>query len=145
MLYLFPLSLILNFLSSVQRVNQCLHKACSGSNMKYCNMFIDCGRGNSVNNFNSKGESWQGWQNNGNASDCFTTTGSFHYGVYQQAVLLTAERSIIRRYLYCLFWGFLVLISSLRVSLITCILVEIEILPLLIVEKRIYEFHFCSF
>lgn len=135
----------MNFLSSVQRVNQCLHEACSGSNVKYCNMFIDCGRGNNINLFNSKGESWQDWRNNGNASACFTTTGSFQYGVYQQAVLLTAERSIIRRYLYSLFWGFLVLISSLLVSLINCTFVEIKILPILIVERRICEFHFCSF
>lgn len=95
------------YLFGLQRVNQCLHEACSGSNVKYCNMFIDCGRGNNINLFNSKGESWQDWRNNGNASACFTTTGSFQYGVYQQAVLLTAERSIIRRYLYSLFWGFL--------------------------------------
>jgi cyclic nucleotide gated channel len=41
-----------------------------------------------------------------NATACFTDHGSIEYGIYLQAVNLTAKPDIIIRYVYSLFWGF---------------------------------------
>ncbi|KAL5200562.1 hypothetical protein ABZP36_021765 [Zizania latifolia] len=79
------------YLFGLQRVNQCLHDACVALHgEKTCHWgFTDCG-------INS----------NSNLTDCFDTkNGSFQYGIYQQAVLLTTEPGL-KRYIYSLFWGF---------------------------------------
>ncbi|XP_052183647.1 probable cyclic nucleotide-gated ion channel 20, chloroplastic isoform X3 [Diospyros lotus] len=89
------------YLFGLQRVNQCLRVACHDSHMDMCKKFIDCGHGR---NFSSD-ESWHEWRNNENATDCFSE-GGFSYGIYQQAVNLTTENSIMTRYIYSLFWGF---------------------------------------
>ncbi|XP_055960803.1 probable cyclic nucleotide-gated ion channel 20, chloroplastic isoform X2 [Mercurialis annua] len=93
------------YLFGLQRVNQCLRNACHNSNIRpVCTSYIDCGRGNNVENFVSD-PTWKSWKSNENASACFTMDG-FRYGIYIQAVNLTAEHSVITRYVYSLFWGF---------------------------------------
>ncbi|XP_040998456.1 probable cyclic nucleotide-gated ion channel 20, chloroplastic isoform X2 [Juglans microcarpa x Juglans regia] len=92
------------YLFGLQRVNQCLREACHYSGMKTCTRFIDCGHGSDIEEFRYN-HSWNIWKNNEKASDCFTKDG-FSYGIYEQAVILTTEHSIITRYTYSLFWGF---------------------------------------
>ncbi|XP_043695912.1 probable cyclic nucleotide-gated ion channel 20, chloroplastic [Telopea speciosissima] len=96
------------YLLGLQRVNKCLQDACNDSQQKSCSEFIDCGHGEKITNFMSKPE-WLSWVNNQNATACFDTSssGSFSYGIYNQAVSLTTQPSIITRYVYSLFWGFL--------------------------------------
>ncbi|KAH7529429.1 hypothetical protein FEM48_Zijuj05G0183100 [Ziziphus jujuba var. spinosa] len=68
--------------------------------------FLDCGYGDNVEGFNkSYPTMWTNWTDNINANSCFSTNG-FTYGIYNQAVNLTTERSFITRYVYSLFWGF---------------------------------------
>jgi hypothetical protein len=104
-----------NFLLSrilSQRVNQCLRDACSASTIPYCDTFIDCGHSSysAVNR--------EKWSNDSSSTACFNTgnDATFQYGIYQQAVLLTTERSAVKRYIYSLFWGF-------QVHSISCFLV----------------------
>nr|CAD1825097.1 unnamed protein product [Ananas comosus var. bracteatus] len=99
------------YLFGLQRVNQCLRDACSLSKTPYCSTLIDCGRGNNIQQFDP---SRQAWKNEGNSTNCFeSTNGLFDYGIYQQAVLLTTERSVVKRYVYSLFWGFSTLAGNL--------------------------------
>ncbi|KAJ4959999.1 hypothetical protein NE237_019909 [Protea cynaroides] len=91
------------YLLGLQRVNQCLRDACTGSRLKNCTAFIDCGDGEE--NFKLDAE-WPKWRYNANATDCFSKDGHFNYGIYIQAINLTTEPSIITRYVYSLFWGF---------------------------------------
>ncbi|CAA2941822.1 Hypothetical predicted protein [Olea europaea subsp. europaea] len=95
------------YLFGLQRVNQCLRDACRSSNISRCEKFIDCGRGNESNGYETfKDEStWEQWKNNINATACFWD-GSFPYGIYKQAVNLTTRESATTRYVYSLFWGF---------------------------------------
>ncbi|XP_068658868.1 probable cyclic nucleotide-gated ion channel 20, chloroplastic isoform X2 [Aristolochia californica] len=94
------------YLFGLQRVNQCLRDACTKSGMSGCNIFIDCGRGNYVDNFRAN-KTWPTWLQQKNALACFVTdSGEFDYGIYVQAVRITTERSIATRYIYSLFWGF---------------------------------------
>ncbi|GMH03921.1 hypothetical protein Nepgr_005760 [Nepenthes gracilis] len=94
------------YLFGLQRVNQCLRDACHNSGIPDCSKFIDCGFGD-TQSFTSY-PSWNNWTNNANATACFNAAnGNFTYGIYQQAVGLTTERSVITRYVYSLFWGFL--------------------------------------
>ncbi|KDP45796.1 hypothetical protein JCGZ_17403 [Jatropha curcas] len=93
------------YLFGLQRVNQCLRDACRNSGIEdTCMEFIDCGYGNSFAKFASN-PNWTSWKNDSNATSCFTEDG-FSYGIYIQAVNLTAESSIITRYVFSLFWGF---------------------------------------
>ncbi|XP_058079861.1 probable cyclic nucleotide-gated ion channel 20, chloroplastic [Magnolia sinica] len=93
------------YLFGLQRVNQCLREACDASQVPSCKQFIDCGHDN-TEKFASN-QDWQSWQNSPNATDCFNTdNGSFSYGIYVQAVLISTEHSIITRYIYSMFWGF---------------------------------------
>ncbi|KAF8398837.1 hypothetical protein HHK36_014700 [Tetracentron sinense] len=89
------------------RVNQCLRDACATANFsrQACKTFIDCGRGNHLEEFNLNPE-WKRWLSNEIAKNCFNKDGSFPYGIYKEAVDLTRERNIITRYVYSLFWGF---------------------------------------
>lgn len=97
-------------------MNQCLRDACRSSNISRCEKFIDCGRGNESNGYETfKDEStWEQWKNNINATACFWD-GSFPYGIYKQAVNLTTRESATTRYVYSLFWGFQV---SLRINIV---------------------------
>ncbi|CAN6253107.1 unnamed protein product [Urochloa humidicola] len=90
------------YLFGLQRVNQCLRDACSASTIPYCDTFIDCGRGAGSSLYR------QQWFNDSGAAACFNTgnDGTFQYGIYGQAVLLTTEASAVKRYIYSLFWGF---------------------------------------
>ncbi|GAB2293074.1 Probable cyclic nucleotide-gated ion channel 20, chloroplastic [Dionaea muscipula] len=91
------------YLFGLQRVNQCLRDACQGSGIPQCITFTDCGSGRTFNSV----AGWSDWKNNANATACFNTgSGDFAYGIYVQAVGLTAERSVIKRYVYSFFWGF---------------------------------------
>ncbi|XP_059304210.1 probable cyclic nucleotide-gated ion channel 20, chloroplastic isoform X1 [Lycium ferocissimum] len=92
------------YLFGLQRVNQCLRDACRGSNITRCMDFIDCGHGNDYRKFSSD-TTWGQWKNNSEAVACFTNRG-FDYGIYEQAVNLTTEKSVVIRYVYSLFWGF---------------------------------------
>ncbi|XP_060669986.1 probable cyclic nucleotide-gated ion channel 20, chloroplastic isoform X2 [Ziziphus jujuba] len=94
------------YLFGLQRVNQCLRNACHDSQINSCMEFLDCGYGDNVEGFNkSYPTMWTNWTDNINANSCFSTNG-FTYGIYNQAVNLTTERSFITRYVYSLFWGF---------------------------------------
>ncbi|KAK9118016.1 hypothetical protein Scep_016109 [Stephania cephalantha] len=95
------------YLFGLQRVNQCLRKACTKSKINYCKDFIDCGTDDDdmkkkfgINQF------WNQWTNNTMATDCFKKDGDFKYGIYGEAVELTTISSVITRYIYSLFWGF---------------------------------------
>ncbi|XVF50377.1 hypothetical protein PTKIN_Ptkin04bG0094700 [Pterospermum kingtungense] len=88
------------YLFGLQRVNQCLRKACHNSEINNCTGVIDCGDGQPSNS-----SDLTRWKNNTNASACFTADG-FSYGIYVQTVNLTTEQSIVKRYIYSLFWGF---------------------------------------
>ncbi|KAL8202024.1 hypothetical protein R6Q57_011171 [Mikania cordata] len=89
------------YLLGLQRVNQCLRDACHGSGFKSCKNLIDCGHGGDF-----RGDQiLKDWRQNVNASACFDEDG-FPYGIYVKAVNLTAESSIITRYIYSFFWGF---------------------------------------
>nr|XP_009761447.1 PREDICTED: probable cyclic nucleotide-gated ion channel 20, chloroplastic isoform X2 [Nicotiana sylvestris] len=92
------------YLFGLQRVNQCLRDACRSSNIARCTEFIDCGHGTDFRKFRSD-TTWDQWKNNSDAVTCFTN-GGFDYGIYEQAVNLTAEGSVVTRYVYSLFWGF---------------------------------------
>ncbi|XP_006478110.2 probable cyclic nucleotide-gated ion channel 20, chloroplastic isoform X3 [Citrus sinensis] len=87
-----------------QRVNQCLRDACHNSSIQDCKKFLDCGHGNGGAEY-SQDQTWKSWSGNQQASDCFEKD-KFSYGIYEQAVKLTTENSIITRYVYSLFWGF---------------------------------------
>lgn len=103
---------------AIQRVNQCLRDACHSIGM--C-QFMDCGDGD-IHSFESN-KTWKNWTNNSNASNCFSQ-GDFDYGIFVKAINLTTERSIVRRYIYSLFWGFQVSIWLLtpRIIKLLCIM-----------------------
>ncbi|BAF10182.1 probable cyclic nucleotide-gated ion channel 20, chloroplastic [Oryza sativa Japonica Group] len=93
------------YLFGLQRVNQCLRNACSASKIPSCDGFIDCGRGINIGKQNQL--SRQQWFNDSASTACFDTgDNGFHYGIYEQAVLLTTEDNAVKRYIYSLFWGF---------------------------------------
>ncbi|CAH9052997.1 unnamed protein product [Cuscuta europaea] len=92
------------YLLGLQRVNQCLREACHKSQIKRCKEFIDCGHGSDYSDFSSD-SSWIQWKNDGNASACFRTDG-FDYGIYDHVVNLATKHSLVKRYVYSLFWGF---------------------------------------
>uniref|UniRef100_A0ACD5ZQX4 Uncharacterized protein n=1 Tax=Avena sativa TaxID=4498 RepID=A0ACD5ZQX4_AVESA len=90
------------YLFGLQSVNQCLRNACVALNITSCAEFIDCGYEISELDRGKR----HLWFNDSVSQSCFdTTNGSFKYGIYQQAVLLTAEPGV-NRYIYSLFWGF---------------------------------------
>ncbi|KAM4114378.1 hypothetical protein ACJW30_04G064300 [Castanea mollissima] len=94
------------YLFGLQRVNQCLRVACGNSGLASCTSFIDCGVGKNSKHFsNDTNSTWNSWKDNVNASACLTKDG-FSYGIYETAVYLTMEPSIITRYIFSLFWGF---------------------------------------
>ncbi|KAG6420912.1 hypothetical protein SASPL_117456 [Salvia splendens] len=93
------------YLFGLQRVNQCFRDACSNSNITDCTEFIDCGHGNANERFTDSRGDWDMWKNNENASACFGKEG-FDFGIYETAVNLTTHRSLVKRYVYSLFWGF---------------------------------------
>ncbi|KAK1423607.1 hypothetical protein QVD17_18912 [Tagetes erecta] len=90
------------YLFGLQRVNQCLEDACHKSGFVSCKKLIDCGDGGDFSRF----EVDETWKQNENASACFDEDGLFPYGIFAKAVNLTAENSIITRYIYSFFWGF---------------------------------------
>lgn len=94
------------YLFGLQRVNQCLRDACRDSTIPSdkCMRFIDCGHGKAAERF--RGETyWEPWKNNENATACFGKDG-FDFGIYENAVNLTTKTSLVKRYVYSLFWGF---------------------------------------
>ncbi|XP_010937008.1 probable cyclic nucleotide-gated ion channel 20, chloroplastic isoform X1 [Elaeis guineensis] len=90
------------YMFGLQRVNDCLHAACSDSYILRCESFIECGHGN-----NNSISAWQQWLNDSASGGCLTTDGGYAYGIYNQAVLLTTQPSIITRLIYAMCWGFL--------------------------------------
>lgn len=66
--------------------------------------FIDCGHGNALKRFEGE-KYWEPWKNNENATACFGKDG-FDFGIYENAVNLTTKTSLVKRYVYSLFWGF---------------------------------------
>ncbi|KAH6806759.1 cyclic nucleotide-binding transporter 1 [Perilla frutescens var. frutescens] len=94
------------YLFGLQRVNQCFRNACGDSSIDKtkCMKFIDCGHGNPDKRFGHDAD-WETWMNNENATACFGKDG-FDFGIYQNAVNLTTHKSLVKRYVYSLFWGF---------------------------------------
>lgn len=91
------------YLFGLQRVNQCLRKACKHIYFDECSKLIDCGHGSTQEY--QKGSNWPDWMKNDNASACFTEDG-FKYGIYLKAVNLTTKSNVLTRYVYSSFWGF---------------------------------------
>lgn len=89
------------YLLGLQRVNQCLREACKPAGL--CS-FMDCGNGDNIDKFRKEAE-WNNWTTNPNATACFDSN-DFGYGIYQNAVNLTQEKSLVTRYVFSLFWGF---------------------------------------
>lgn len=69
---------------------------------------MDCGNGDKIDEFKNNVTSWDSWKKNQNATACFNSGGD--YGLYQNAVNLTLEESVVTRYVFSLFWGFQVLL-----------------------------------
>ncbi|XP_058108465.1 probable cyclic nucleotide-gated ion channel 20, chloroplastic isoform X3 [Magnolia sinica] len=92
----------------VQRIYRCLRDACSIDDIEGCKRFLDCRHGENIRDFNSShAYAWMLWQNSTTTNDCFDTDhGSFSYGIYEQVVVVSTEKSIVTRYMYSLFWGF---------------------------------------
>ncbi|KAL8158193.1 hypothetical protein AgCh_002764 [Apium graveolens] len=84
------------------RVKQCLRNACGEF---WCYKYVYCGHGNEIGRSGYDPTSWNRWEDNNNATACFSP-GGFKYGIYLQAVNLTTEPSGAMRYIYSLFWGF---------------------------------------
>lgn len=76
--------------------------------------FIDCGHGKAHERFANYAD-WEPWKNNENATACFGKDG-FDFGIYQNAVNLTTHTSLVKRYVYSLFWGFQVSIFTQKIS-----------------------------
>ncbi|KAL9684196.1 hypothetical protein QQ045_021630 [Rhodiola kirilowii] len=85
------------YLFGLQRVNQCLRDACHNSKLSLCEQLINCGNGTFQNP--------DYWRKNTSVVSCFDKD-AFHYGIYIQAVNLTMEHNVVKRYTYSLFWGF---------------------------------------
>ncbi|KHN30952.1 Putative cyclic nucleotide-gated ion channel 20, chloroplastic [Glycine soja] len=92
-------------LFGLQRVNQCLRKACQHSNITGCSAFIDCGS-------DRASDQSELWNKNVNATACLdSSSGAFPYGIYVHAVPLTIETRVVKKYVFALFWGFQVCVS----------------------------------
>ncbi|KAJ8480460.1 hypothetical protein OPV22_024187 [Ensete ventricosum] len=89
------------YLFGLQRVNQCLQDTCSAPQNNFNCSLIDCGRGHVI-----QSQARKQWVDDNASSACFNTDGDFDYGIYQKAVLLTTKSSVVKRYIYSLFWGF---------------------------------------
>ncbi|KAL4375114.1 hypothetical protein AHAS_Ahas05G0249400 [Arachis hypogaea] len=86
------------YLFGLQRVNQCFRNACSNSTLPGCKNYIDCGLST---------DTPIEWHNNENATNCLnSSSGVFEYGIYANAVRLTTETNVVKKYVYALFWGF---------------------------------------
>uniref|UniRef100_A0A0K8WML8 Cyclic nucleotide-gated channel 20-like n=1 Tax=Acacia koa TaxID=468172 RepID=A0A0K8WML8_ACAKO len=95
------------YLFGLQRVNQCLRNACHSENFDDCMELIDCGTFRSFLLVNETNQLNETWLNSTGAGNCFNTKDDgFDYGIYEKAVNLVAEPSVITRYVYSLFWGF---------------------------------------
>ncbi|RZC17223.1 putative cyclic nucleotide-gated ion channel 20, chloroplastic [Glycine soja] len=87
-------------LFGLQRVNQCLRKACQHSNITGCSTFIDCGS-------DRASDQSELWNKNVNATACLdSSSGAFPYGIYVHVVPLTIETRVVKKYVFALFWGF---------------------------------------
>ncbi|XP_047171193.1 probable cyclic nucleotide-gated ion channel 20, chloroplastic, partial [Vigna umbellata] len=93
------------YLFALQRVNQCFRNACQSSHIPGCLAFIDCGHSHVGDN--RLGLSSNQWNNNADAIACWnsSSSGSFSYGIYNNAVPLTTQADIVTKYIYALFWG----------------------------------------
>ncbi|XP_078165444.1 putative cyclic nucleotide-gated ion channel 20, chloroplastic [Carex rostrata] len=86
------------YLFGFERVRHCLLDTCASFNKTLCSSLIDCGPG---------GDFRQQWRDYDNSSNCLNSNSDqFSYGIYQLAIPLTTEHSVITRYIYSLFWGF---------------------------------------
>ncbi|XP_078165429.1 putative cyclic nucleotide-gated ion channel 20, chloroplastic isoform X2 [Carex rostrata] len=95
--FIFDLFLVLPL---PQRVRHCLLDTCASFNKTLCSSLINCGPGG---DFDFR----QQWRDYDNSSNCLhSTSDQFSYGIYQLAIPLTTEHSVITRYIYSLFWGF---------------------------------------
>ncbi|XP_028240815.1 probable cyclic nucleotide-gated ion channel 20, chloroplastic [Glycine soja] len=96
------------YLFGLQRVNQCLRKACQHSNITGCSAFIDCGS-------DRASDQSKLWNKNVNATACLdSSSGAFPYGIYVHVVPLTIETRVVKKYVFALFWGFQVVVTFQR-------------------------------
>ncbi|KEH26828.1 cyclic nucleotide gated channel protein [Medicago truncatula] len=87
------------YLFGLERVNQCLQHACHLAKLPGCMNLIDC---------NSR---WWNisatWSDDKGADACLnSTSGAINYGIYANAVQLTIETTVAKKYMYAVFWGF---------------------------------------
>ncbi|KAL9324369.1 hypothetical protein ACSQ67_009226 [Phaseolus vulgaris] len=75
------------------------------SNIPGCLAFIDCGHSHVGDN--QLGLSSNQWNNHADAIACWnsSSSGSFAYGIYNNAVPLTTQTNMVTKYIYALFWG----------------------------------------
>ncbi|XP_061355812.1 probable cyclic nucleotide-gated ion channel 20, chloroplastic [Gastrolobium bilobum] len=82
------------------RVNRCLQHAWDNLNITGCQTFNKCDR--AFHQISAL------WINNTDAIACLNSTpdNNPYYGIYVNAVELTIETKVVKKYVYALFWGF---------------------------------------
>ncbi|XP_028785789.1 probable cyclic nucleotide-gated ion channel 20, chloroplastic [Neltuma alba] len=101
------------YLFGLQRVNQCLRNFCHKEEFAQCMQLIDCGHGHRETHqssllLNETNHFKQTWLDSPGVGSCFKASEDegFQYGIYEKAVNLVTEHSVVTRYVYSLFWGF---------------------------------------
>jgi len=95
----------------LQRVNVCLQMACStdnSSSLPCLTPYLDCGYKNTIN---SSDQSRVNWIANTSATNsCLVAqSATFPYGIYSpMGYQVVQEPSVVHKYIYSIFWGFLV-------------------------------------
>ncbi|CAM6041502.1 unnamed protein product [Sphagnum compactum] len=98
------------YLFGLQRVNVCLRNACStdnNSSLLCLPQYLDCGYKNTIN---SSDQSRVNWIANTSATNsCLVAqSATFPYGIYSpMGYQVVQEPSVVPKYIYSIFWGFL--------------------------------------
>lgn len=97
----------------LQRVNTCLQDACTADNASsiLCfSSYLDCGLGDPYNRTPAD----INWTSQTSAtSSCLLPNATFQYGIYgPMGFQVAQEFSVVNKYIYSVFWGFLVIILS---------------------------------
>jgi cyclic nucleotide gated channel len=99
------------YLFGLQRVNVCLQMACStdnSSSLLCLPQYLDCGYKNTIN---SSDQSRVHWIANTSATNsCLVAqSATFPYGIYSpMGYQVVQEPSVVHKYIYSIFWGFMV-------------------------------------
>ncbi|CAK9874900.1 unnamed protein product [Sphagnum jensenii] len=96
------------YLFGLQRVNSCLQNACTADNASsiLCfSSYLDCGLGDPYNRTPAD----INWTSQTSAtSSCLLPNATFQYGIYgPMGFQVAQESSVVKKYIYSVFWGFL--------------------------------------